>query len=171
MFLGVAVKMPKRSILTGQDWEEQRFNFQQRDSVATAQPRVVNERDANRAVQRGQSVQVERKEHQRANQQAASAGANAKKLDEDSDSLKVKSVDPQLRMRIMKARQGLNWSQQDLAQRISERASVVAEYENGKAVPEERVIVKMEKAFCMHLRGAMAGQPMGKNRPTPKPQE
>ncbi|KPI84239.1 hypothetical protein ABL78_6695 [Leptomonas seymouri] len=162
--------MPKGSIPTGQDWEEQRFNFQQRGSAAT-QPRTVKERDANRAIQSGQAVQVQRKDHQRANQQAASAGANAKKLDEDHESLKVKKIDPQLRVRIMKARQSLNWSQQDLAQRISERASVVAEYENGKAVPEERVIVKMEKAFGMHLRGAMAGEPMGKNRPTPKPHE
>jgi putative transcription factor len=163
--------MPRGTIPTGQDWEEQRFNFQARRGGAAAQPRNVSERDANRAMQSGQTVQVQRKEHQRANQQAASAGANAKKLDEDNETLKVKKVDPQLRIRIMKARQSLNWSQQDLAQRISERASVVAEYENGKAVPDERVIVKMEKAFGMHLRGAKAGEPMGKNRPTPKPQE
>ncbi|KPA82627.1 hypothetical protein ABB37_02469 [Leptomonas pyrrhocoris] len=163
--------MPKGTIPAGQDWEEQRFNFQQRGAGAAAKPRVVNERDASRAIQSGQAVQVQRKEHQQANQQAASAGANAKKLDEDNESLKVKKVDPHLRVRIMKARQGLNWSQQDLAQRISERASVVAEYENGKAVPDERVIVKMEKALGMHLRGAKAGEPMGKIRPTPKPQE
>lgn len=163
--------MRKGAVPTGQDWEEQRFNFQARGGGASAQPRNVSERDANRAVQGGQAVQVQRKEHQRANQQAVSAGANAKKLDEDNETLKVKKVDPQLRIRIMKARQGLNWSQQDLAQRISERASVVAEYESGKAVPDERVIVKMEKAFGLHLRGAMAGEPMGKVRPTPKPQE
>lgn len=163
--------MPKGTIPTGQDWEEQRFNFQQRGGGGATQPRKVTERDANRAVQGGQSVQVERKEHQRANQQAVSAGANAKKLDEDNDTLKVKKIDPQLRVRIMKERQALNWSQQDLAQRISERASVVAEYESGKAVPDERVIVKMEKAFGVHLRGAKAGEPMGKIRPTPKPQD
>lgn len=163
--------MPKGTIQTGQDWEEQRFNFVQRGAGANAQPRAVNERDANRAVQSGQAVQVQRKEHQRANQQASSAGANAKKLDEDNETLKVKKVDPHLRIRIMKARQALNWSQQDLAQRISERVSVVAEYESGKAVAEERVVVKMEKALGVHLRGAMAGEPMGKNRPTPKPQD
>ncbi|KAG5503003.1 hypothetical protein JIQ42_06966 [Leishmania sp. Namibia] len=163
--------MPKGSILTGQDWEEQRFNFQQRGGGGSAQPRKVTERDANRAMQSGQSLQVQRKEHQRFNQQVVSAGAKAKKLDEDNDTLKVKKVDPHLRVRIMKERQALNWSQQDLAQRISERVSVVAEYENGKAVPEERVIVKMEKALGVHLRGTKAGEPMGKTRPTPKPQD
>ncbi|CAJ1022643.1 putative Multiprotein bridging factor 1/Helix-turn-helix [Leishmania utingensis] len=163
--------MPRGFALTGQDWEEQRFNFQQRGGTSSTQPRKVTERDANRAVQSGQSVEVQRKEHQRFNQQAVSAGANAKKLDEDHETLKVKRVDPHLRVRIMKERQALNWSQQDLAQRISERVSVVAEYENGKAVQEERVIVKMEKALGVHLRGAKAGEPMGKSRPAPKPQE
>ncbi|GET87904.1 hypothetical protein, conserved [Leishmania tarentolae] len=163
--------MPRGAIPTGQDWEEQRFNFQQRGGGGSAQPRKVTERDANRAVQSGQNVQVQRKEHQRFNQQAVSAGANAKKLDEDNETLKVKKVDPHLRVRIMKERQALNWSQQDLAQRISERVSVVAEYESGKAVQEERVIVKMEKALGVHLRGAKAGEPMGKNRPAPKPQD
>ncbi|KAG5506993.1 hypothetical protein JKF63_05739 [Porcisia hertigi] len=163
--------MPSRTIPTGQDWGEQRFDFQHHGGGGSGQPRKVTERDANRAVQSGQCVEVQRREHQRANQQVASAGANAKKLDEDASSLKVKRVDPHLRLRIMKERQALHWSQQDLAQRISERVSVVAEYENGKAVPEERVILKMEKAFGVHLRGAMAGCPMGKHRPTPKPQD
>lgn len=166
-----AKEMRKSAIPSGQDWEEQRFNFQKKNAGAGGPPRSVGEREANRAIQSGQGVNIERKEHQRSNQQSAGAGANAKKLDEDNETLKVKRVDPQLRVRIMKARQGLNWSQQDLAQRVSERASVIAEYESGKAVPDERVIVKMEKAFGMHLRGAKAGEPMGKNRPTPKPQE
>ncbi|EPY35170.1 transcription factor [Strigomonas culicis] len=131
----------------------------------------MNEQSANRAMQSGQQVDVQKKDHQKMNQQSASAGANAKKLDEDHDNFKVKKVDNQLRVRIQKARQELNWNQQDLAQHISERIGVVTEYENGKAVPEERIIVKMEKALGVHLRGAMAGQPMGKNRPTPKPKE
>lgn len=156
---------------SGQDWEPQVYNFQQRQQQQEARPRTLNERDASRAQQNGQSVAVQRKEHQQLNQQKATAGANAKKLDEDNDTLKIKKVDPQLRVRIQKARQELNWTQQDLAQKISERVTVVNEYESGKAIPEERIIVKMEKALCMHLRGAKAGEPMGKNRPVPKPKE
>lgn len=154
-----------------QDWQPQVFNFEKRDNQATRRPQRVTQKDANRAIQSGQVVQVEKKEHIRANQQTVSAGANAKKLDEDHDNLKVKRVDPQLRTRIMKARQQLNWSQQDLAQQISQRATVVTQYENGKAVPQERVIVKMEKAFGLYLRGVNAGKPFGKHRPTPKPKE
>lgn len=163
--------MPRATAPSGQDWEPQVFNFQDRKNATSKKPQRASEKDVNRALQSSQPVQIEKKEHMRLNQQAHSAGANAKKLDEDSEHLKVKRVDPQIRMRIMKARQDLNWSQQDLAQKISERTTVVTEYENGKAVPEERIIVKLEKALGVYLRGAKVGQPFGKVRPVPKPKE
>lgn len=162
--------MPSRTVPTGQDWEPQVFDFTKRPS-GSAKPRVVNERDANRAKQSGATVVVAKKDHLRLNQQSASAGANAKKIAEDSETLGVKKVDPQLRVRIQKARQELNWTQQDLAQKMNERVSVVTDYESGRAVQEERVIVKFEKALGQHLRGAKAGEPMGKIRPVPKPAE
>lgn len=162
--------MPSRNLPTGQDWEPQVFDFTNKRN-ATGKSRVVNEKDANRAKQSGMAVSVEKKDHMRHNQQSASAGANAKKIAEDTETLGVKKLDPQLRMRIMKARQELNWTQQDLAQKMSERVSVVTDYESGRAVPEERVIVKFEKALGQHLRGAKAGEPMGKIRPVPKPAE
>lgn len=163
--------MRKGAVPSGQDWEPQVFNFQKNNGGANRPLQRVSERDANRATQGGLKVDVQRKEHQRANQQLCGPGANAKKLDEDNETLKVKKVDPHLRMRIMKARQELNWSQQDLAQKMSERVSLVTEYESGKAISEERVIIKFERALGIHLRGAKAGEPMGKIRPVPKPKE
>ncbi|CCW60834.1 unnamed protein product [Phytomonas sp. EM1] len=163
--------MRKGGVPSGQDWEPQVFNFSNKNTTQNRPLRVVSVKEANRALQSGQAVDIQRKEHQRANQQSSGAGANAKKLDEDHETLKIKRVDHQLRIRIMKERQALKWSQQDLAQKISERVSVVSEYESGKAVPEERVIVKMEKAFGVHLRGAKAGEPLGKSRPVPKTTE
>ncbi|EPY38516.1 transcription factor [Angomonas deanei] len=159
--------MSSKAHPSGQDWEPQVYNVHKKNTSGTQ--RKVNEHDANKAIQSGQAVAVQRKEHLKMNQQAASAGANAKKLDEDHETLKVKKIDPQVRMRIQRARQELNWTQADLAQKISERVTVVTEYENGKAVPEERILVKMEKAFGIYLRGAKAGQEFGKVRPTPKP--
>ncbi|CCW71516.1 unnamed protein product [Phytomonas sp. Hart1] len=163
--------MRKGGVPSGQDWEPQVFNFAKKNASQNRAPRVVSAKEANRAIQSGQTVDIQRKEHQRANQQSSTAGANAKKLDEDNETLKIKRVNHQLRIQIMQERQALKWSQQDLAQRISEHVSVVSEYENGKAVPEERVIVKMEKAFRVHLRGAKVGETLGKNRPAPKPTE
>lgn len=163
--------MPSRTIPTGQDWEPQVFDFTKKNGPGNAKSRVVSEKEANRTLQSGGSVMVEKKEHFRTNQQVGTAGANAKKIAEDTDIIGVKKVDPQFRLRLMKARQELNWTQLDLAQKINERVTVVTEYENGRAVPEERVIVKFEKALGQHLRGAKAGEPMGKIRPVAKPKE
>ena len=59
-------------------------------------------------------------------------------------------------------------AQKDLATQIGERVTVVSEYESGKAVPDERVLNRMEKALNMHLRGVKAGQPLGVKAPAPK---
>eukprot|EP00796_Vickermania_ingenoplastis_P004123 gene4123-2968_t len=164
--------MPSRTVPTGQDWEPQVYDFSKRPgSGAAGKSRVVNERDANRARQSGGGVAVEKKEHMRHNQQSATAGANAKKIAEDSETMTVATLDPQIRVRIQKARQELNWTQKDLAQKMNETLRVVTDYESGRAVPEERIIVKFEKALGQHLRGAKAGEPMGKIRPVPKPAE
>lgn len=163
--------MPNRNIPTGQDWEPQVYDFTKKNNATAGKPRVVSEKVANRTLQSGGTVLVEKKEHFRTNQQGSTPGANAKKIAEDTEILGVKKVDPQFRVRLMKARQELNWTQQDLAQKINERVTVVTDYENGRAVPEERIIVKFEKALGQHLRGAKAGEPMGKIRPVPKPKD
>ncbi|KEG10486.1 transcription factor [Trypanosoma grayi] len=159
--------MPRGQIMTGQDWEPQVFNFQNRNT-GNKKPGRVNEAEANRLLQRGGNVDVMKKEHYHANTQKAGPGANAKRLDEDNETLKVKRIDNNLRASIQRARQAKGWTQQDLAQRIAERVGVVTEYENGKAVPEERVLVKMERAFGIHLRGVKAGQPFGSAQPAAK---
>ncbi|EAN97608.1 putative multiprotein-bridging factor 1 [Trypanosoma cruzi] len=152
--------MPHGQIMTGQDWEPQVFNFQNRNNT-NKKPGRVSEAEANRVLQRGGNVDVVKREHFHANAQKTDLGANAKRIDEDNETLKLKRIDNNLRINIQKARQAKGWTQQDLARNIAERAGVVTEYENGKAVPEERVLVKMEKALGVHLRGVKAGQPFG----------
>nr|CCC94486.1 conserved hypothetical protein [Trypanosoma congolense IL3000] len=159
--------MPRGRIVTGQDWEPQVFNFQNKGVVQQRSTRV-SETEANRALQKGGNVDVIRKEYFRPNAQKVGPGANAKRLEEDNETLEVKRIDNSLRMSIQKARQAKGWTQQELAQRISERAGVVTEYENGKAVIEERVVVKMERALGVHLRGAKAGQPFSSAKPPAK---
>ncbi|RNF19029.1 transcription factor [Trypanosoma conorhini] len=159
--------MPRGQIMTGQDWEPQVFNFQKKNN-ANKKPGRVSETEANRVLQRGGNVDVMKKEHFHANAQKTDLGANAKRLDEDTDILKLKRVDNALRINIQRARQAKEWTQQDLARHIAERAGVVTEYESGKAVPEERVLVKMEKALGVHLRGVMAGKPFGGSHHQPQ---
>lgn len=44
-------------------------------------------------------------------------------------------------------------SQSELAKLINEQPKVVQEYENGKAVPNQAVLAKMEKVLGVKLRG------------------
>jgi ribosome-binding protein aMBF1 (putative translation factor) len=57
----------------------------------------------------------------------------------------------ELRKAIQQARQRKNMSQADLAQKLAEKASLVNEYESGKAIPNNTMIAKMERALDCKL--------------------
>ncbi|KAI9124910.1 hypothetical protein K1719_004237 [Acacia pycnantha] len=61
-------------------------------------------------------------------------------------------------MVIQKARLEKKMSQADLAKQINERPQVVQEYENGKAVPNQAVLAKMERVLGVKLRGKIGGK-------------
>ena len=147
--------------MSHQDHKPQVFNFAKTGAnrPGSAGPKKVSESQASRIAQQGGSVEVSKK--MGAGNKHDSLGRQAKHLDEDHDTLKVKTVDFNIRANIQRGRQAKGWTQKDLATQIGERQTVVAEYENGKAVPNERVLNRMEKALGMYLRGKNAGQPLG----------
>eukprot|EP00736_Rhodelphis_marinus_P001217 Rmarinus@m.3297 len=81
---------------------------------------------------------------------------NTRKLDEETDANRHETVSQDLKVRIMKARQAKGWSQKQLATAINEKQSVVNEYESGKAIPNNALLGKMERALGMKLRGPPA---------------
>ena len=50
-------------------------------------------------------------------------------------------------------------------QQINERPQIVAEYESGKAIPNQNILQKMEKALQIKLRGKDIGEPLQKPKP------
>lgn len=160
--------MPSRAVSGGQDLAPQSFNFGPRPTSAGTRPKKLSEHEANAALQRGAQVVIQKREHTTGNHHSVGPGANAKKLDDDNENLKVKHIAPQVSALIQRCRQQKNWKQEDLAREINERTSVVTEYENGKAIPSEPVLVRMEKALGVYLRGAKAGQPREDKKPQPK---
>ena len=48
---------------------------------------------------------------------------------------------------------GLELTQKDLAQKVNEKPSVLQDYEAGKAVPNQVVLAKLERALGVKLRG------------------
>ncbi|XP_043707890.1 multiprotein-bridging factor 1c-like [Telopea speciosissima] len=78
---------------------------------------------------------------------------NARKLDEETEPATLNRIAANVRQAIQKARLAKKMSQADLAKQINEKLQLVQEYENGKAVPNQAVLVKMERVLEVKLRG------------------
>ena len=85
---------------------------------------------------------------------------NTAKLDRETEELKHEKVSMDVGKLIQKARQAKNMTQKDLATKICEKPQVVTEYEGGKAVPNQAILAKMERALEVKLRGKDKGAPL-----------
>ncbi|KAF5482052.1 hypothetical protein F2P56_002651, partial [Juglans regia] len=144
----VFVKMPSRypGSIT-QDWEPVVLNKSRAKAQDLRNPKAVNQ-----ALRSGAPIQTVRKADAGSNKKAAPV-VNARKLDEAAEPAALDRVSTEVRQAIQKARLQKKMSQADLAKQINERTQVVQEYENGKAVPNQAVLGKMEKVLGVKLRG------------------
>lgn len=148
--------MPQRGNQQGQDTKDQVF-FVKAHNEGPKKP--TTESGAARAVADG-SATAEKKQHPTGNKHDAGPGARAIRLDEDNESTKVKHVSHAVSINIQKGRQAKNLNQKELAALVNEKQSVLTDYESGKAVPNEQVLQRIEKALGIYLRGAKAGEPL-----------
>ncbi|XP_027910585.1 multiprotein-bridging factor 1a isoform X2 [Vigna unguiculata] len=84
---------------------------------------------------------------------ASSTSLNTKRLDEDTENLAHEKVPTELKKAIMQARMEKKLTQAQLAQLINEKPQVIQEYESGKAIPNQQIIGKLERALGTKLRG------------------
>jgi putative transcription factor len=87
---------------------------------------------------------------------------SAQKLDAVTDAAPIARVDKDLSKAIMQARTAKGLSQKDLATSINAKPQVIAEYENGKAIPDGRIIAMLERKLQTVLPRP------GKSKPPPK---
>uniref|UniRef100_A0A453EFF2 HTH cro/C1-type domain-containing protein n=1 Tax=Aegilops tauschii subsp. strangulata TaxID=200361 RepID=A0A453EFF2_AEGTS len=78
---------------------------------------------------------------------------NTKRLDDDTENLAHERVPSDLKKSIMQARTDKKLTQAQLAQLINEKPQVIQEYESGKAIPNQQIIGKLERALGTKLRG------------------
>jgi putative transcription factor len=76
---------------------------------------------------------------------------SARKLEEADDVGTIQRVDKELSKAIMQARMAKKMTQKDLATAINAKPQLVAEYENGKAIPDGSVIAKLERQLGTKL--------------------
>ncbi|KAI6222454.1 HTH cro/C1-type domain-containing protein [Aphelenchoides fujianensis] len=84
---------------------------------------------------------------------------NTLRLDEETEVLHHEKVPLELGKILQQARQSKEWTQKDLSTRVNEKVEVIREYENGKAVPNQQILTKMERALGIRLRGKDMGKP------------
>ncbi|VDK52590.1 unnamed protein product [Anisakis simplex] len=115
--------------------------------------------ELNAAQRRGVAIETSKKMMAGGNRQHT-VDKNTARLDEETEELHHERVSLTLGKVLQQARQAKEWTQKDLATRVNEKPQVVAEYENGKAVPNQQILSKMERALGVKLRGKDMGQPL-----------
>ncbi|KAI9219043.1 multi protein-bridging factor 1 [Blastocladiella britannica] len=85
---------------------------------------------------------------------------HASKVDREDEQFHVKHVSLDVGRAIQKARQDKAMSQKDLGTKINEKQTIIADYEQGKAQPNQQVLAKLERALGVKLRGQNIGEPL-----------
>lgn len=73
-------------------------------------------------------------------------------LDNDGQPHRIKKIDKSISQKIQKARAELKMTRKQLAQKANEKETVIADYENGKAIPNHKLISKLERILKTKLR-------------------
>ena len=81
-------------------------------------------------------------------------------MSEENEDFHHERVSNDVSKLIQLARQEKGLTQKDLATKINEKPQIVAEYEQAKAIPNQAILIKMERALGVKLRGKDKGQPM-----------
>jgi putative transcription factor len=97
---------------------------------------------------RAGNLDAEKKIGAGSNKQVSAIGTpvNAGKL-EESEELKVSTVSLELRKLLQQERMKANLKQQELAQACNLKATVIQDYEAGKAIPNSQLLGAMERAI------------------------
>eukprot|EP00187_Rhodella_violacea_P013320 CAMPEP_0184710330 /NCGR_PEP_ID=MMETSP0314-20130426/1182_1 /TAXON_ID=38298 /ORGANISM="Rhodella maculata, Strain CCMP 736" /LENGTH=122 /DNA_ID=CAMNT_0027172153 /DNA_START=75 /DNA_END=443 /DNA_ORIENTATION=+ len=78
---------------------------------------------------------------------------NMAKLDAETENFKHTKVAPNVAKNIQAARLAKGMTQAQLAKTINEKPQVINEYESGKAIPNQQILSKIEKALGTKVRG------------------
>jgi len=119
---------------------------------------VRKESDINAARRSGSAIQTDKKLMPGLNKATSGDHARIAKLDRENEVAPPPKVAPTVGKAIQTTRMDLGLTQKDLAQKVNEKPSVLQDYESGKAVPNQVVLAKLERALGIKLRGADVGK-------------
>lgn len=79
-------------------------------------------------------------------------GYRLHKLETESENFRVEKVSHNLSQTIQQTRASKGWSRKEFAQRLNVKESIVADYETGKAIPNNTIMQKMSRVLGVTLR-------------------
>lgn len=126
---------------------EQKIGFEHQDLevLHLINTKVAKQNALKKGIANG-SVQVEtKKKNPESNKM--------RKLDEETENLKVETINKSISGVIRTHRTKLGLKQKDLANKINVHPSVIQHYENGNAQTDIKVLLKLERALKCKLTG------------------
>lgn len=114
----------------------------------------------NSAVRSGTVVSVDKKYGAGGNRSAGTEGQKLAKVDRDNEVAPPAKIDMSVGRAIQKGRQDKGLTQKDLASKVNEKPNVINDYEAGRAVPNQQLLGKIERAVGVKLRGKDIGSPL-----------
>ncbi|KAG5254887.1 hypothetical protein OIU85_002410 [Salix viminalis] len=132
-----------------QDWEPVVIRKKAPNAAAKKDEKAVNA-----ARRSGAEIETVKKSTAGTNKAASSSTSlNTRKLDEETENLAHDRVPSELKKSIMQGRMDKKLTQAQLGQLINEKPQIIQEYESGKAIPNQQIIGKLERALGVKLRG------------------
>ncbi|KRZ09460.1 Endothelial differentiation-related factor 1 [Trichinella zimbabwensis] len=122
------------------------------------------------AQQSGKEIETSKKFNAATNKQHQMS-ASVNKLSGDLEEFHHNTVGMEVGRLIQRGRQEKKWTQAELAKQINEKPSVIVEYESGRAVVNNQILGKIERAIGIKLRGKDKGQPFQTKVPKGKQAE
>jgi len=147
------------------DWDTvTKIGSKARGGAAGPKEKVIKGESAlNAARRQGADISTEKK-FGGTNSGKGPEGQHLTKVDRSDDIVKPKTVGTQVGDAIKKARgeakndKGAPMTQKDLATKINQTPTVVADFERGSAPPNEKVLSDMERVLKVYLRGKNIGE-------------
>ena len=148
---GVA-KMPSGpALVMEQQWEPVVWRKSAPSGQAAKSTAAVNQ-----ARRTNDNVETSKKESAASNRSSHASVPNARKLDEHAETFRHQTVSHDFKLALQQARLAKQWTQAQLAASINEKASVVNDYESGRAIPNGVVVVRINRALGVQLPKAKA---------------
>ena len=124
------------SNFTDQDWEP----------LVLRKNKIKSKQDKQDAIRKGNSEVKEKNT-------GKGKSDKMRKLEEETETFKVETVNKSISKAIMEARTKLKMNQKDLATKVNVQQQIIQQYENGKAKPDIAVLRKLERVLKCKLTG------------------